>query len=271
MTKHALANSVKEAFGVKGQGKKNGKVAKLPKVGDKLTPKEWAALINAAWNKTSAALLETARLTLTAHDTLTQSGWKELRYECSLKIDNGKISRLIKVAKVKAFYKRDNLKLIPPCLTTLWTLAELNEEQLTKAFDKEDIHAAMTIEDAEQLVAKFTGKPKKEKQAKVIEVENEPVNEAEEEADDSEADVDDETEDEVASASVSPRRNSEPETDDFQRALENFEGGMDSLAMFCEFLEDAMERTGKTRLPKDVLKSAGKLARVLDRFVSQYG
>jgi len=245
---------------------KKAKVTVLRTDVDVHDPKAVARAVNVAWRRAGGSILDAAHLISIAKANFKRySEWPLFKEE--LDIDDSKVSKLYKIGSRKAFYVESNIKHVPPCLSTLYTLAQaMTDDQLLTAFRKGDIHNNMTLEDAVGVVAKYTGKQKnnKNKKDKAEATETADADEASTTKENKAKESKGETKAEEVKVSKSS------EDDDFERAVGNFTESMDSLAMFIELLDNALERIGRRKLPPEAIKQAKSIARNLDRIVQQY-
>ena len=224
------------------------------------TVASWAEAINAEWRKTAAGFIRTGQLLLEAKRSLRAGDWKKLLEE--LDVDERKVQKLVRVAKNPIISKASNLTLLPPSLSTLDTLGQLDQTHLTKFIKKGDIHANMDNDDAKELVEMTKPKPAKE-EAKPAKVERSRV------ADDAEV-VEEEEEDDDPPAPTAKAKRNEPPKAPVEQALENFDSGIESLHYFCEQLETAMEEGGVKKLPKELQRKLRTCNELLSNWVRKY-
>lgn len=267
----AVSTSRAKSVNGKGRGKTLEDVAAkvisvMPKAGDKLSPQEWAKLINGAWRRSAGAILECARLYREARLDIPKPKWAELNK--LLDFDGAKASKLYSIAEVKAFYDARYLKQLPPSFSTIYLLSQLSENQIVMLLDKGDIHPNMEREDAQELLDRLTGKADKKKAEKAekkakAEAESEPVKEEADDEGEKEGDEIDEP------APVLRVERNGPDPDSWDVALDNFDGSIDSLLDFADKLESKFLEKGK-KLPADVAKRATSASNLLQRLVKKY-
>jgi hypothetical protein len=269
-----MATKTKEKPKVKNLPKSSSMV--LVKVGTKNTAKYWAAQINTIWRKTAISYIEMGKLLVEAKSVLKQSEWK-LLLDNELDFDESKAKKLILIAQHQTLTKSSNLNLLPPSYTTLYTLTKLDDKAVSTAIKRGDIHPNMDGSDADELVQMVN--PKKPKpelsreadDAEVIEHEDDEQEEDDEgEGEGADAGDGDDNDDDDAPAPKGIRKTEEAKATPYDTAVDNFDGGIDSMLYYCENLEAAMEKKGVDKLDKDLKVKLKQLHAVTARLLKTY-
>lgn len=228
------------------------------------SPKEWATKINVAWRRAANAYIETGLLLLDAKEFFTKKkgDWQKVLDE--LIFDEHKAQRLMKIARNEQLVDAKHIKLLPPSYSTLYTLTQLPEEALAKAFKKGDIHPNMERDDAEELVEKAKPKPLPEPQ---------PIEDSSVISDEGTTEPTGEDEDNEPTPVKKPTTTvikPGPTKNTLEIAIENFINGIDSLRFFCENLENELQKNEDNILPKEALQEIDSLTKLLARLVKEY-
>ena len=271
-----MATKTKEKPKVKNLPKSSSMV--LVKVGTKNTAGYWATQINTIWRKTAASYIEMGKLLVEAKSLLKQSEWK-LLLDDKLDFDESKAKKLMLIARHQTLAKSSNLNLLPPSYNTLYTLTKLDDKAVSTAIKRGDIHPNMDGGDADELVEMFQPKkPKPERSreaddAEVIEHEDdeqEEDDEGEGGGEGADADDEDEDDDDDAPAPKGIRKPEEAKATPYDTAVDNFDGGIDSMLYYCENLEAAMEKKGVDKLEKELKVKLKQLHAVTARLLKTY-
>lgn len=257
-----------------------------PRAGDKLTPKQWASKINAAWQKSAGSLLETARLVKEARGDLPMGKYRDMQKY--LDMGESDISKLCAIGNCEVMYRKENMPKLPPKFSVMYLLALIPEDSLQELFDKNDIHLNMSRKCAEELKKKFKLTPKLEDDDDEEyydddeddvegENDNEPDDDNDEETeadeeDDDEADEDedeDEVDDDEDEPVASAKKSNDPPKEGFELHLENWHHNILSGIDFCGVLEESLEATGKC-IPSKELNDALRLSKLLQRLCKDY-
>lgn len=222
----------------------------------KRSPNEWAAEINGLWAKSAAAFVAAGQALYQARSDLGKGSkaWEQMME--SLEIDDSKVSKLLKIGAHAELAKLQTIKKLPPSFSTIYALAQLEPTKFTKALKHGDIHPNMDREDALHLRGDAKAKPEKEDKPAKPKVSRE--------ADEAEV-VEVEKTKSIKAADKKPSKGG------IEAHIDNFDGAIESVNTWWEYLEVELEKAGNApTLPKELLKKIDNLVELLQRVADDY-
>jgi hypothetical protein len=206
-----------------------GKVKATP-AQQKLTSKQWADKVNAAWRKTAEGFIETGQILNVAKAALKYGEWGKCLQD--LDFDEDKAQKLMKIAKTTPLSNTANLRYLPPSFTTLHTLTQLEDKHLATAIKKGDVHPNMGGRDAEELVEKY--QPEPEPEPKEEEAADKPAPKGKGNVSREADDADHEPTPKGSTPNSRPARKTEPSKPEINQAFDNLDAAAETLDEFCD-------------------------------------
>ena len=97
--------------------------------------------ITSAWNKAAFSIIEVGRQLNEAQNELSKNQWVQLRRELEDQriMSNSTITKLKMIANNVVLTREENQKYLPPSYETLYVLSQVEDDELSKAFDDHQI------------------------------------------------------------------------------------------------------------------------------------
>lgn len=109
------------------------KKARKTAISRRVTRRQWASQINAAWRKSVAAIFETGRILIAAKASLEHGAWTAM-VENDLRF-NAQVGRmLMKIAEDQRLAKREIFRVLPPAYTTIYQLTKITDDKLLEQY-----------------------------------------------------------------------------------------------------------------------------------------